>query len=72
MVSIETLRARLDALEAAMAEGVSEVRFGDRRVVYRSYDDMRRAAGDLSRRIAEAEGRARRPSRLLTRTRKGL
>ena len=48
-------QARLDALEAAIAQGALRVSFPDGRSVdYRTLDEMERIAGDLRRKIAAA------------------
>lgn len=45
-------RAQLDALQAAIAQGALEVEYGDKRVKYRSLDEMMR----IERRMLAALG----------------
>ncbi len=52
--------AQLEALEAAMAEGVLTVEYADRRVTYRSLDEMRRLRDDIRSELGLASSGSRR------------
>ena len=56
MATVDELTARLDALRTARAAGTSEVRFGDRAVVYKSDAEMAAAIADLQQQILSASG----------------
>lgn len=45
-------QAQLDALRAALAQGVTNVSYGDKRVDYRSLDEMRQLISIMERDIA--------------------
>lgn len=56
------------ALNAAIAKGVTEVRYGDRTVKYRSLDEMIKVKSMMAAEL----GKARRPNRVLSSFGKGL
>jgi hypothetical protein len=56
------------ALNAAIAKGVTEVRYGDRTVKYRSLDEMIKVKSMMAREL----GKVRRPNRVLSSFSKGL
>ncbi|RMD88284.1 MAG: hypothetical protein D6807_06160 [Alphaproteobacteria bacterium] len=45
-------QAQLDALTAAIAQGVTQVRFGDQTIVYASLDEMQRLRDRMIRELA--------------------
>jgi hypothetical protein len=61
-------QADYDAISAAIAEGVTEVRMGDRTVRYRSLNEMMRVKQMMAREL----GLVRRPNRTFATFRKGL
>lgn len=60
-MTIEELKAQLDALRAARYSGMLTVKAGDKWLTYKSDAEMQAAIHDLEREIANAEGR--RPAR---------
>lgn len=58
----EWTQADLDALNASIASGHTEVRYGDRTVKYRSLDEMVRIKAAMLRDL----NKAKRPNRVLT------
>lgn len=46
----------LDAVKRAIASGQLEVQYGDKRVRYRSFDDLERAARMIGAELDEAAG----------------
>jgi hypothetical protein len=55
----ETVQAEIDALRAAMAQGVVSVSYEGRSVTYRNVADMQRVLDSLSAELAELEGQTR-------------
>jgi hypothetical protein len=56
LATLAQLQARLDALKAALANGVTAVEHGDTRVQYRSIAEIRAAIGVVEQNIATAGG----------------
>ncbi len=56
MTDVTTLRAQLDALEAARFRGIRVVQFAERSVTYKSDTDLANAAAALRDKIAALEG----------------
>ena len=56
---VETLQARLDAIEKAYANGVLVVRHGDESLTYRSLDEMAKIIGTLQNQIARSTKKRR-------------
>ena len=56
-MTIEELKAQLDALRAARYSGMLTVKAGDKWLTYKSDAEMQAAIHDLEREIANAEGR---------------
>ena len=62
--TIQQLQAQLDAVNAAIASGVSTVDYPERgRVTYRSLSDLFAIRDDLARQIGGASGSPTSPSR---------
>ena len=70
-MTIEQLKAQLDALRAARYSGMLTVKAGDKWLTYKSDAEMQAAIHDLEREIANAEGR-RSARRIRVYTSKGL
>ena len=58
--TIEELKAQRVSLKAALRSGALSVRHGDKQVMYRSVDEIRKALESLEQDIAKAEGKRRR------------
>jgi len=59
-MTLDQMKARLDAMLEARFSGVRVVSYEGKRVEYPSDADMARAISDLERRIARAEGKTSR------------
>lgn len=68
---IATLQARREALKQALASGHHSVQQGDKRIQFRSVDEIRKALEDVEREIANASG-VRRPRLFRAVYRRGL
>lgn len=72
MASLATLKARLEALDAAIATGVLTVEHGETRTTFRSMSEMMKARSMLVKQIAEMEGNTRSRLRYAYQSGKGL
>lgn len=72
MASLETLQARLETLDAAIASGVLTVRHGDTTTTFRSMKEMMDARSLLVKQIADLEGTTRTRLRYAYQSGKGL
>lgn len=55
-------QAQLDALEAAIAEGTLSVQYGDKKVTYRSMDEMLRVRDLMRKELGKTAGSGARVS----------
>ena len=60
-VASKFTQAQLDALTAGIAQGVTQVRFGDQTIVYASLDEMQRLRDRMIRELAARSDGVPRP-----------
>ena len=60
MATTEELTAKLEALKCALYEGALEVRYQDKFIKYRTYEEMKKTIADLEKELGIAKKRCTR------------
>ena len=72
MASLSEMQARREKLAAAIDSGALSIQHGEKRIGYRSFEEMRAILRKLDRDIATASGGKKPTKRYLVATKRGL